>query len=192
MRRRLIDAAVHQLAAHGMRGLTHRKMEEHAGVAQGSVKYHFGSLDGLIEAVLLHMVQIESAHVMQVSPETIAEAQETGTIPPELWEQAKVAMKAVTANPELTLARFELLLHVARNPRLQGILKDARNELVRKTAASMHGPQPEEGARMVLALIDGVLLHQISAHEPVVDTMAPAFILAASSAALHLPSAPPS
>ena len=50
MRARLVEAAIGQLADEGMRGLTHRRVEARADVSQGLVKYHFGSLDGLIEA----------------------------------------------------------------------------------------------------------------------------------------------
>lgn len=187
VRQRLVEAAVAQLAQEGMRGLTHRKVETRAGVSQGTAKYHFGSLDGLIEAVLRHMVVVEMDAVMDIPPEAVVEAMRTGTVPPVFWEQATMAMQRVASRPDVLLARYELVLHVARRPELQEILRAARDEFVSRTAAALPVPNPEAGARMVIAFVDGLALHQLSAHEPSVDTMAPAMLLATSAAAMHLP-----
>lgn len=187
VRRSLIEAAVSLLAQEGMRGLTHRKIEESAGVSQGTVKYHFGTLDGIVQAVLKYMVRVESANVMQVSAAVIRKAQEEGAIPAELWAEASQTYSALMQQPEYSLARFELVLHVARHPELQTIMREARDEVVRTTAESLPGANPEASARMVLALMDGILLHQLSAREPLVDTMAPAYMLASAGVALQLP-----
>ena len=82
VRRGLVQAAMGQLADEGMRGLTHRRVEERAGVSQGTVKYHYGSLEGLIEAVLRHMVVVEMDAVMQIPPEVVQEAIATGEAAP--------------------------------------------------------------------------------------------------------------
>lgn len=187
VRRGLVEAAVGQLADEGMRGLTHRRVEERAGVSQGTVKYHYGSLEGLVEAVLRHMVVVEMDAVMQVPPEVVREAIATGTTPPAMWAAARTSMRRVASRPDLLLARYELVLHVARHPELREILREARDEFVRRTAAALPSANPEAGARMVIALVDGLALHQLSAHEPVVDRMAPAMLLATSAAALGLP-----
>lgn len=101
--------------------------------------------------------------------------------------EAAVAQLAQEGMRGLPLARYELVLHVARRPGLQEILRAARDEFVSRTAAALPVPNPEAGARMVIAFVDGLALHQISAHEPSVDTMAPPMLLATSAAAMHLP-----
>ena len=101
MRARLVDAAIAQLADEGMRGLTHRRVEQRAEASQGLVKYHFGSLDGLIAAVVEHMADVEIGAVFRVTPEQQAAAAATGQMPPEVWAAAKAAWAEITSRPEL-------------------------------------------------------------------------------------------
>lgn len=202
-RARLIEAAVQVLATTGMRGLTHRKVEQRAEMAQGSVKYHFGTIDGLVEAVLRHMIDVESATVYHATPQEASEYSRTGVVPETLWAKARGAMAALESRPELSLARFELVLHAARHPELQGIVREARNALVREMAQAVAEADPagrdaahhEAGGRMLGALVDGILLHQLSAYEPFTQKMAPAMLLAGSGGALLLadgiPGGPP-
>lgn len=201
MRRRLVDAAIEQLAEHGMRDLTHRKVERRAELAQGSAKYHFGTLDGLVEAVLERMVEIELASVMVVPPEVLVAADATGTIPDEVWQRARAACAEILSRPALVRARFELYLHAVGRPALQDIIRRGRERFVARTAAALRGDtresgpgaasadsdtegsadgitathraDSESGARMVLALVDGMVLHHLSAPDQAHDDGAP-------------------
>jgi DNA-binding transcriptional regulator YbjK len=188
-RARLIDAAIAQLAAEGMRGLTHRRVEQRAEVAQGLVKYHFGSLDGLIAAVLTHLADAELPDVLTVDDQTRALA-DAGRPPTALFAQARAVADAVRARPDLARARLELYLHASRHPELQGIVKAARDRFVDRIAASLDGPDPEAGARMIVALVDGLLLDQLSAPEALVDEMMPTYWLIAGAAARSVPARP--
>ena len=66
----------------------------------------------------------------------------------------------------------------------------ARERFVDATAASLPSADPRAGARMVLALASGLLLHHLSAPEAVLDEQAPGFLLAAGVAAMMLPGLP--
>ncbi|HHU40048.1 MAG TPA: TetR family transcriptional regulator [Propionibacterium sp.] len=190
MRARLVEAAIGQLADEGMRGLTHRRVEARADVSQGLVKYHFGSLDGLIEAVVEHMADTEIGGVMRVTPEQHADAAASGRVPPEVWAAARAAWAAVTSRPELVRARFELYLHAGRNPGLQDAIRRGRERFIEATAASLRSAEPRAGARMVLALVNGLLLHQVSAPDDELDAWAPAYLIAAGFTASLLPADP--
>lgn len=187
MRARLIEAAIGQLADEGMRGLTHRRVEQRADVSQGLVKYHFGCLDGLIDAVVGHMADVEIDAVMHVTPAQQAEAAATGTVPDAVWAAAREAWSAAMARPELVRARFELYLHAGRHPALQDAIRRGRERFIEATAASLPSDDPRAGARMVLALVSGMLLHQISAPDPELDALAPTYLLATSAAAMLFP-----
>ncbi|WP_052465891.1 TetR/AcrR family transcriptional regulator [Mobilicoccus massiliensis] len=215
-RERIVEAAIAVLAEQGMRGLTHRKVGERAGVTLGLVRYHFGSLDGLIEAVLHRMVELQRGDIMDLSDELRDGLDHEGTASPALWREAQASIDRVNARPDLALARFELLLHAARNPELQVIIRESRNTFVEATTNLMGDPDPrvqgllaapggadasadeatatvenpEAAARMILATLDGLMLHQLSAHEPSVAEMSPAVMLATVTAAATLPARP--
>lgn len=57
-------------------------------------------------------------------------------------------------------------------------------------AASLPSNGPEAGARMVLALVSGLSLHQLSAPDEKLDELAPAYLLAVGAAALVFPIEP--
>lgn len=191
MRQRLVAAAVDQLADEGMRGLTHRRVEQRADVGQGLVKYHFGTLDGLIAAVVTHMADLEITAVIRVSPDQQAAALATGEVPPEVWQAAREAYEAITSRPQLVRARFELYLHAGRHPELQEAIRAGRERFIEATAASLPSPDPRAGAHMVLALVNGLLLHQLSAPDADIDALAPAYIIAVGMAAMMFPLMPP-
>lgn len=189
-RRALVDAAVAQLATEGMRGLTHRRVEQRAGAAQGSTKYHFGSIDGLAEAVLAHIVEIELGHVMTMTPEVRAEAggaTSFSTVPAEVWESACRAAEAVFSRPDLVRARYELYLYAADRPAMQEIVRAARERFIQRVGAELTSPDPRTGARMVLALVDGLLLQQISAPEADAEEVAAMLMVVAAGASAFLP-----
>ncbi|NLT29953.1 MAG: TetR family transcriptional regulator [Propionibacterium sp.] len=188
MRARLVQAAIEQLSLEGMRGVTHRRVEQRAEVSQGLVKYHFATLDGLIEAVVEELAALEIDAVMEVTPAQMAEANETGRMPTEVWVAARDTWHRLTAHPHLTRARYEIFLHASRHPELQGAIGRGRRRFLDATAASLSmADDPVAAARMVIALVDGLLLHQLSAPEDDVDTLAPAYLLAAGTAAQLFP-----
>lgn len=193
-RRALVDAAVAQLAAEGMRGLTHRRVEQRAGAAQGSAKYHFGTLDGLVRAVLDHMVEVELGHVLTLSPQTRAEVATTvggmpslAQVPPAVWEAAASAARATFSRMDLVRARYELYLYAADKPALQEIVRGARETFVERVAAELDSHDPRTGARMILALMDGLLLQQISAPEGDMTELAALSMVTLGGAAAFLP-----
>lgn len=145
-----------QLADEGMRGLTHRLVEQRAGQAQGSVKHHFGSLDGLIAAVVEHMVDVDLPLVLTPG------AGDPGDVP-SLVAQAQAVIEAVWSRPDLLRARMELYVHAARRPELQEIVARGRQRFVDRIAPSLPGPDAELAARFVAAAMDGLILDQLSA-----------------------------
>lgn len=183
-RDRLLEASVAQLAEGGMRELTHRKIERRAGVAQGSAKYYFGSSEGLIKAVLTHLLDEELPLVLDVDPHRTDSAPEEDAS--ALLVRAQHVIDAVMSRPDRTLARFHLYLHCASHPSLQALVAAARDAFVERIARSLPGPSPEIGARFVCATVDGMLLDQLSAPDPAVDADGARYLLAAGRAAAEL------
>lgn len=164
-----------------MRGLTHRLVEERAGQAQGSVKHHFGSIEGLVEAVLNHMAAIELPRVLHPAPDASLEG---------VTSQAQAIMDAVYSRPDLARARFELYLHAVGRPELQAIIARARDRFVDSIAEALPGPNAEVGARFVAAVMDGLVLDQISAPHPTLSTHAGVMVAHAGLAGRRLAEGP--
>lgn len=105
----LADAGIRIIAEEGARGLTHRAVDVMAGTPSGTASNYFPSRDLLIEA-LVHRIG------------------ERLTPDPEVVEAAGIDKRALftrylhdlvsrlSANPQLTLALFELRLEAARRP----------------------------------------------------------------------------
>lgn len=178
-RRRLLEAAIQELATSGLRGLTHRRLEQRAGLAQGSAKYYFGSSEALIEAVLTHLVDRDLPLVLEVTPQDEQDATQGKT--EDLMRRAQQVADAMLADPDEVRARFELYLYAAGRPRLQALVAAARDRFVDRIGVAMPGPDSEAAARFVCAVVDGILLGQVCAPDPTVDSHLADYLIAAGS-----------
>ncbi|GAB3718720.1 hypothetical protein GCM10027590_18090 [Nocardiopsis nanhaiensis] len=167
-----------------MRGLTHRKVEQRAGLAQGSTKYYFGSSDALAEAVLDHLAALELplVHAISEAEREAAAGGDDGA----LLRRAQTVAEAMLARPDHVRARFHLYLDASGKPRQEAIVTAARNRFVAKVAQSLPGPNSLAAARFVCAVMDGILLDQVSAPDPVVREHTATYILAAGAAGMHI------
>lgn len=171
-----------------MSELTHRKVERRAGMAQGSVKYYFGSRQALVGSVLTHLTGADLPLTMEVSSQERERALRTGDTR-TLLEEAQSVADAVLARPEEARARFHLYLAAAGDPSLQPLVHAARDAFVERIARSLPGPGAEAGARFVCAVLDGILLDQLSAPSPVVHAHVARYVLAAGAAGADLAAA---
>lgn len=168
-----------------MSELTHRKVEQRAGLAQGSLKYYFGSRRALVESVLTHLAEVDLPLTMEVSAHERERALATGDTR-ALLAQAQSVVDAVLARPDEARARFHLYLAAAGDPSLQPLVHAARDVFVGRIARSLPGPGAEAGARFVCAVLDGMLLDQLSAPSPVVHAHAARYVLAAGAVGADL------
>ncbi|MDO5498514.1 MAG: TetR family transcriptional regulator [Propionibacteriaceae bacterium] len=185
-RLRLLEAAVTQVATEGMRGLTHRKVEARAEVSQGLAKYHFGSLDGLIEQLLRHMMASQFDLII-VQPPHLGLLRNDPAAIAALHNDVRAALARSLADKEMTRARFELYLHSSDKPHLQQIIATARHEFVERVAAVLQVPEPLIAARMLLAMVDGILLDQLSSPDQEFQDAASGYLLALAAASTTMP-----
>lgn len=155
-RRTLIaDAVISVLAARGSRGLTHRAVDEAAGLPIGSTSYYFRSRAELLTAATPRLAELDAAPL-----------EEDGD-PSELI--ARVFADSLHGRGrERTLARYELVLEGARRPEIRRALAGGTTRLLQHIAALFPSLPPAEAeirARDVLALIDGLLLANVTAPE---------------------------
>src|SRR5918997_4129958 len=60
-RSEILDGALHVLAEHGMRGLTHRAVDAAAGIPLGSTSYYFRSRSALTEGCVERLLELDLA-----------------------------------------------------------------------------------------------------------------------------------
>jgi len=110
-RQRIADAIIATLATSGGRGLTHRAVDDAAGLAMGSTSYYFRSRAALLEAAVARLADLDVEAMRELDPADPAES------------VARLMEHALTGTGRTaTLARYELSLEAARRPELRQTL----------------------------------------------------------------------
>lgn len=149
-RQELLEAAIHVVAAQGLRGLTFRSVAAEAGVTHGAVQYHFGSWDNLVAEALGFAVKrsIDTAGLPSAGP--------------GFENFAGDLIASVAADPELQAFQFELSLEARRRPELLPIVAEgyeAYRSAVHEAlvAGGLSDPTLSE---MIVVALDGLVFQQ--------------------------------
>jgi DNA-binding transcriptional regulator YbjK len=117
-REALLDATVRLLARQGARAVTHRAVASEAGTTHGAPRYYFATRDELLDEALRRIAD-QQVHAIE---ELLAKPG-----PPDRGERARrlAAFVAgmVSADPDATIARYELFLEATRRPQLRPSLE---------------------------------------------------------------------
>jgi DNA-binding transcriptional regulator YbjK len=149
------DTALALLAERGMRGLTHRAVDEAAGLPQGSTSNLARTRQALLELAVRRLAERE-ARVL-----ALHELPDPARGRDALLDALALAThRALTLNRELTLARYELALEATRRPELRAhfdatgaVFRDQLRALV----TAMGSTTPERHALSLAAWADGLL-----------------------------------
>ncbi|MEU5050367.1 TetR/AcrR family transcriptional regulator [Streptomyces sp. NPDC021096] len=151
----IADTAIALLAERGMRGLTHRAVDEAAGLPPGSTSNHARTRAALLElAVRRHAVR--EARVL-----TPTEMPGLTDGPEALADAVALALHCIlTDHRELLIARYELALEATRRPELRKIY-DAEGRAFREPLvalmAAAGSTEPERHALSLLAWSEGLM-----------------------------------
>lgn len=158
-RDRALDAAVDLLGTRGLRGLTHRGVDEAAGLPPGSTSNWFRTRNALVDAVLTHLLERDRADRAGAGatplPATLTELADG------LTERLLLATGDDRAR---TIARFVLLSAAATDPSLVESISSSRAELLEwgtMMLAMLGSPDPAGHSRLLTDYLDGVILHQL-------------------------------
>ena len=111
-RRELCDAAIHVLAEHGSRGLTHGQVDRYAGVPEGTTSYYYRTRTALLRGVGKRVAEIDVANLRSVIDRPL------DPLSPFAHLAELTMMQADGPGLMLNRARHELLLGAARDPDL--------------------------------------------------------------------------
>ncbi|SCK58724.1 TetR/AcrR family transcriptional regulator [Streptomyces sp. WMMB 322] len=149
------DAAISLLAGGGLRALTHRAVDEAAGLPQGSTSNHARTRAALIEAAVRHLAVRES---QVISLEEMPQGEDAD----ELADGLALAMhRYLTRDPSLLIARYELALEITRRPELREMYVRTGTSAFRKPLVAMlsraGSNEPERHTLSLVAWCDGML-----------------------------------
>lgn len=148
-RRAIVEAAVQEMAEHGLATLTHRRVAERAQVPLGATTYYFATLDDLRVAAL-EDIAVESERGLEEIAEVIAAG---GGTPQSIAEQ----MCSYLADRDRLLAENVLYFAGVREPDLRPLSR----RWVHGMTEILSAYTSFEAARATAVYMDGAVLYAL-------------------------------
>jgi len=163
-----------------MRGLTHRAVDEAAGLPPGSTSNHARTRAALLELALARLTEREQAvyaaamHPGGEMPEGAGEVARLADL------LARTVHAAITVHREVTIARYELALEASRRPELRKIYDEVGRGIRERVIAALTAagsPDPVRHGRQMVAYIEGLLFDAVvgAGEVPTLEELGAAF-----------------
>lgn len=158
-REKILRATLRMIGEHGIGAISNRRLASEAGVALGSLTYHFPSQTELLRESLLLYVTEETERLNEIARSLRAET-------PSI-ELVAAEVERIASNDRLgpeQIAEFELHLQAARDRQLQDASRRcfaAYDDVATAALQALGVPKPEEHARTVVALLSGLALRRL-------------------------------
>jgi DNA-binding transcriptional regulator YbjK len=159
-RTEILDAALVVLAEHGMRGLTHRAVDQAAGLPAGSTSYYFRTRDALVSGCVRRLLELDRPEVQEVQEVQIGEQPGESDLNLLVDQATEACVRMVTTGAHRTRARYELALHAIRSPALHEEMVEAGSRLRGLIAAllgELRVSEPKRAAEEIAAVMDGLV-----------------------------------
>ncbi|MEO3941431.1 TetR family transcriptional regulator [Paenarthrobacter nicotinovorans] len=153
----LLSAVLDVVAEKGLRGASYRSIAARAGVNHALITHHFGSMEGLLAATMEWSVQ-----------RSIQETGLSGLAEPD-GNFADSLIATVSAEPELQLFQFEMVLESRRNPQIRTLVERLYASYVStvEEALTRRGLDTgNEAALAIFAALDGLMLQFVTMSDP--------------------------
>ncbi|MGF1429958.1 TetR/AcrR family transcriptional regulator [Kitasatospora sp. LaBMicrA B282] len=164
----IADTAIALLAERGSRGLTHRAVDEAAGLPPGTTSNHARSRAALLAATLDRITELETQAMLPGGPPTAAAAWPAPGSSPRAALAALLAHaleQALGPGRTLTLARFELALEATRRPELRAVYDRLGADFLVQAAQLLTfagSPAPQQHAGALIRWCEGVLFYSVA------------------------------
>jgi len=137
-RRDLCDAAIELLAAGGARGVTHLRVDRHAGLADGTTSFYYQTRAALLRGAIDRVIELDVADFTEA-----LNATSQGEVDSLLSRLAEQAMRtAVEPERARARARFELMMIASRDAELGAVFDSLSAQFVTISEAAVAQVQP--------------------------------------------------
>jgi DNA-binding transcriptional regulator YbjK len=158
----ILAATVRILAAEGLGAVTHRAVAREADVPLAATTYYFASKDELLTEALGLLAGEEMERLQRRAAELDHEAYRS---PSALAaEIAETLVSGSRHERDALLAKYEVYLEAARRPALRATARHwiaAFQRLAARALKAGGAPEPERRAQLLVAAVDGILIHQL-------------------------------
>jgi DNA-binding transcriptional regulator YbjK len=171
---RILDAAIEVLGARGARHLTHRAVDTAADLPVGSTSNLYRTRAALMVGVLQRMLQREGEKWWSVAIDL-----RSTTIDAFAHAVGQLLQELAADERTLSLARRAVFIEAAREPSLADELRRSQDDIISWLSpglVELGSVDPQHHARHLMALMDGLVGHQLANPQPDFD---PARALAA-------------
>ncbi len=156
-RDRALQAALAIAGGHGIRALTHGRVDSAAGLPAGTTSNHFRTRAALLHATVDHLVETEqSAFAGDSAPQTADDL---------IHALAQFIRDAVGPQRDLTTARYAFFVEGFHDPHIRETLAQARHGIdvwAAQTLETLGVSRPFAAAGRILTYVDGAILHALA------------------------------
>jgi DNA-binding transcriptional regulator YbjK len=161
----IAEAAIAIIGSSGLRALTHRAVDRHLGIAEGSTSSYFRTRRALLAAAMGRMVELslEASTVGSLKPRSRAEMTR--------GLAAIVERMSAPAAQSLMVAHFELGFEARRDAELRIVFTELRTVFIDhavRLVREVGGAEPERAGPALAVFINGLVLERLWHGESVV------------------------
>ncbi|MGD1933663.1 MAG: TetR/AcrR family transcriptional regulator [Candidatus Phaeomarinobacter sp.] len=154
----ILVATLEAIGTGGIDCVTHRHVAEIAGVAVGSVGYHFDTREGLIREAFRYYVKGVTETVLSVAGDFERPTRKTVT------EALLTISERDVDRPEFLRAEYEMLVYAGRDPELARDISEWHETLEGRLAGArevLGVDRPMQAARMIRDLLRGIEIERL-------------------------------
>lgn len=159
-RRAIAEAALRVIEREGLDGVTHRTVAAEANVPLASTTYYFASKQVLMAAAMELLIAREARDLEQLGRAVLEQEMSIDAAVDALvgyhaalWREQRLAQ----------IAQFELYLRIARTDERPSSWIEPYLGVARAVLASLGSSEPERDAQSLVALINGMSMHELTA-----------------------------
>ena len=160
-RQAIIAATLSILRADGPDGVTHRTVAAAAQVPLAATTYYFSSKEDLLQEALKELAAEEVVRLEGLAEVVLGRPGRKDLVP----TAAAALAGALLAERDGMPAKFAVYLEAARHPALREATAHwiaAFRDLAERLLVAAGAPEPEEGAALLVAAVDGMMLHGLA------------------------------